>query len=467
MKNVIIIGSGKAGTLLLVDIISHHKERKVIGVVDDEKNSTNLGPIRDLHTLLVTYKVDEILIAIPSARGSLVRTILLQCKDVASLSIRILPRNFEIVMKSAVSFEDTRPLEAEDIVGEHIEKENQLRTYKEMKGKSILITGAGGSIGSELAKQVALAHPKKLVLIDFSEYNLFHLKLHLDSHKEELSGTETHFILGDINNGALMRSLFLTHSFHTVFHAAAYKHVPALEENTYEAVHNNIGGTYMIASLSDEFKIKKCILISTDKAVKPKSIMGKTKKVAEHIMHFFNSKNKECQFVSVRFGNVFNSSGSAVEIFLKQIRENAPITITDGEMTRFFMTVHEAVHLVLQAWLIGKKQCLYMLEMSDPVSIMEIAQCLVIMQGHLLNKAVFTEIGKRAGEKKHEQLLDSQCEHKKSTVHKRIYAVTQSSIPFLKDDLDSLLTLIDSPEVKNHSLVGERKLKKVLAKLTG
>lgn len=455
MKNCIIIGSGKAGRLLLGDISLHHPDIRVIGVLDDNASSKNLGPINNLKTILTTYKVDEIILAIPSASGSLIRSILLQCPETNSLSIRILPRNFEIVMKSSICLNDTRYLVPEDIVGEHIDKDNQLRAYKELKGKSILITGAGGSIGSELAKQVALASPQTLVLIDFSEYNLFRLKRDIAAGNQMKGKMKIHFVLGDINNKHLMKELFMRHAFHSVFHAAAYKHLPLLEDNLYEASHNNIVGTFTIASLAAEFKVKKCILISTDKAVLPTCVMGKTKKIAEMIMDHFS-------FTSVRFGNVFNSSGSAVEIFLRQIREAKPVTITNGEMNRFFMTVHEAVHLVLQAWLMNAKKSLYMLEMGAPVSIVEIAKCLAIVEGRKPTDVKLTIIGKHASEKINEVLIDPHSEQKKKTSHKRIASIQHSPQKLSDRDFEDIIAQIERAEVMNHSPAGEKKLREHL-----
>lgn len=405
-ENVLIIGAGVAAKLLIEDIKKSSLNVNILGILDDKvtkdlKNGKSiqiLGKINSLPKILSKEKVDKIIIAIPSERGSLMRKILLLIGDF-QIKVYILPRTSEIVFNARVSFSDIRPIEPIDIVGEEIVRKDQEIIAEEFVGETILVTGGGGSIGSELSKQIFLLKPKKLIIIDFSERNIFWIDLVLKQLKNINSETEVQIILGNVTNIDLIENVFVENEISIVFHAAAYKHVPVLETQTFEAVNNNVLSTYTLARLSEKYGVRKFVLISTDKAVKPANTMGRTKRLAEKIVSMFDNRSLKTIYTAVRFGNVFNSSGSAVEIFLHQIEKEEKITITDPEMTRFFMTIPEAVHLVLQASYLAKEGKVYMLEMGDAINILELAKCLVIIKGRELSKFNFDIIGARPGEK--------------------------------------------------------------------
>lgn len=476
-ENILIIGAGVAGKLLIQSIYASEIEANIIGVLDDsakegeiiEKDIKVLGVIESLPEILETYKVDKIIIAIPSERGSLIRKILLLVGDNYTQGIYIVPRVSEIVFTAKVSYSDIRPIEPVDIVGEMIVKQDQEKLANQFKEQTVLVTGGGGSIGSELSKQIFLLKPKKLIILDFSERNIFWIDLVLKKLAYLNPETEIEIILGNVTNQSLLRRIFKENHITSIFHAAAYKHVPVLENQLYEAINNNVLSTYLLANLANEYNVKKFILISTDKAVKPVNTMGRTKKLAEKIVSYFDNKNTETIYSAVRFGNVFNSSGSAVEIFLHQIEKEEKITITDPEMTRFFMTIPEAVHLVLQAWNLSKDGNFYMLEMGDPINIYELAKCLVILKRRKLSTFKFEVVGARPGEKKHEELINETEEQRDKTSHPRIYAVSNklgNNYDEFFPKLENIIEDLSLENCQNHSKDGNDLLKSKLQDLT-
>ncbi|MEO7173123.1 polysaccharide biosynthesis protein, partial [Flavobacterium sp.] len=333
-KNFLIIGGGEAGKLLLKSIFEEEIDCNIIGVVDDNEKIGSklindvsvLGTIEDLPQIIHKYNVERIIIAIPSERGGLIRKILLQLQENADIEIYLLPRVSEIVFTGQVSYTDIRPMELVDLVGEMIVKKDQEKLKREFKGKNILVTGGGGSIGSELSKQIFLLEPKKLIIIEFSERNVFYITHQISKLKNLSPDTEIEIILANVNNTPLLKRIFDENKIDIVFHAAAYKHVPILEDNPYEAIYNNAFSTFQLAGLAGKYKIEKFVLISTDKAVQPVNVMGRTKKLAEKIVSYFDNKYESTVYTAVRFGNVFNSSGSAIELFLEQIEKDNKIT---------------------------------------------------------------------------------------------------------------------------------------------
>lgn len=466
--NVLVIGAGVAGKLLVRDIIEHEHALRVVGFVDDsaqeeqdwEVNVPILGTLDQIPELVRSLGVHQVIIAVPSERGTFVRRILDLLADTIDVDILILPRVSEVVFSAKVSYADVRIVELEDLVGEMIVKSDQLQAEPSFYQKNVLVTGGGGSIGLELSKQIFLLHPKKLIIVDCVEKNLFNCKNHIDDLKILSPDTEIHFVLGNINNIPMMKRIFKIHDIKIVFHAAAYKHVPIIEENTYEGAVNNILGTHTIAELAHANNCEKFILISTDKAVLPSSLMGKTKMVAEKIIEYFDSVSATI-FTAVRFGNVFNSSGSAVELFLQQIEKRRPITITDPGMTRYFMTIPEAVHLVLQAASMAEKHKKYMLEMGEPINILSLAKCIVRIKRQQAASAEIKIVGARPGEKRHEVLYHSINEIRETTLHKRIFSIKnrqKSDIALFYSQLTEIFELLKLEVVVNHSEEGRQQL---------
>lgn len=469
-----MIGGGVAGTLLLKSIQADGVDCTVVGVLDDGVDIATeiyngvkiLGAIDDLPTLLDLYKIDQIIIVIPSERGKLFRKIVLLAghyKD--KVEILILPRASEVVFNAQVSFSSVRPLEIVDLVGEAIIKIDQERTSEEMRGKTVFITGAGGSIGSELSKQIFLCQPKKLILLDSVEKNLFYVVQEIEKLKKINPHTHLECVLGNVLNEALLSRIFTENSVDVVFHAAAYKHVPILETSVYEAVLNNVYATHILAEAAGKHGVTSFVLISTDKAVKPLNVMGFTKKIAEAIIERFDALYPNTVYTAVRFGNVFNSSGSAIELFCQQLAAGSTVTITDPEMTRYFMSIPEAVQLILQAWIMAEKKQLFMLEMGDPISIIELAKCLGIIYGYTLDTLKFNIIGPRPGEKIHEELYNESDEEKSSTSHRRIFKVEKKKkVDYTTFDshLKRLFLELKTDDAKNHSEKGAIALKQLL-----
>jgi len=474
-ENIIVIGAGVAGQSLIKNIQQTLPKTKIIGVLDDNvkegtiigKDIKVIGNIDALPIVFDQYKVNKVIIAMPSERGKLVRKIVLLVGDHNEIDICILPRASEILATVNAVYTDVRLIEPVDIIGEEIVKKDQEKVNKVFKNEVVLVTGGGGSIGSELSKQIFLLKPKKLIIIDMSEKNLFWVGLTFKQLAKLNDVTETELILGNVNNLPLISRIFKENKITSVFHAAAYKHVPLLESNIYEAINNNSVSTYNLSKLAYESGVKKFILVSTDKAVKPVNNMGRSKRLSEKIITYFDAKDIKTIYSAVRFGNVFNSSGSAVEIFLHQIEKEKKVTVTSAEMTRFFMTIPEAVHLILQAWYLAKESNFYMVEMGDAINILELAKCLVVIKKQKLSTFNFEIIGARPGEKIHEELFNGSEESRTRTEHKRIYKVknTGKDIEFI-EKFNKLMLILNKEESINHSSDGSKILTNYLKSLT-
>lgn len=473
MNKTLVVGAGKACHLLLKNkaVI---KQFNIVGIVDDKRSKRTrlnmlypiLGTLSDIPSIIQRQHISTILIALPSERGETIRNILLSLKHLSSVAVYIIPRLPDVIIKKSISLDEIKKIEPVDLIGGRISLEKQTEIMKNVRNKVILITGAGGFIGSELTRQIYLGSPKKLIVIDNTERNLFYLKytLSLINHFSPL--TKIEYILGTITNTSLMTRIFETNTIHTVFHAAAYKHVPLLEENVYEAVQNNISATFAVAHLAALNAVKQFVLISTDKAVKPDCIMGMTKYIAEQIIRYFDSTTKT-QFSSVRFGNVFNSSGSVIELFLKQIERDEALTITDPQMRRYFMSVSEAVHLVLTAWVRAQKQTTYMFDMGTSVPILELARCLLVI--HNKNEEYPIKIiGNRKGEKIDELLWNPNTEIKTTNIYDRIFALKQKEnlqTNKFYSLLNDVLGTLEKDYAQNHSKKGVNELVILMKKM--
>jgi FlaA1/EpsC-like NDP-sugar epimerase len=425
LKNIIIIGAGDAGEKLVRELTENEEIKyNPIGFLDDNQSKTGrsihgvrvLGRIDELPDLLVNKNggISQAFIAIPSATGPQIRRIVDQCKS-CNIEYKILPDLAKIV-NGKVSVRQLRDVRYEDLLGRepiHLE-EHRLR--KTLNKKIILVTGAGGSIGSELCRQIVKYEPSLLLLLDSSEPNLYRIQMELThKHKRHLDIP----LLGKIQNNEYLHKVFTKYNPDIVFHAAAYKHVPMLENNPWEAVYNNIIGSKCLMETASHFNTGRFVLVSTDKAVRPTSVMGATKRATEIIMQSLSGKGIT-KFMAVRFGNVLGSSGSVVPLFIRQIARGGPVTVTHPEVTRFFMTASEACQLILQACAMGTGGEIFVLDMGTPVKISDMARDLIKLSGK--NPEIDIEIaytGLRPGEKLFEELI-TQGEDIVKTEHEKI-----------------------------------------------
>lgn len=426
-KRVLIVGAGLAGKELLNELRKRLKKRyRVEGFVDDDikkqgkkvKGVRVVGTIEELSELVGRYRIDEIFIAIPSAQGETIRRVIKECQK-EKIIFRVVPRTLEIV-EGKVKLHQVRQIEISDLLGRAIVQAEQKVFYKEFKNRRILVTGAAGSIGSEIVRQLIQFKPRKLVGVDWWESGLYELELELG---EEGRGERFEPVIANIREEAMMKKIFAKHKPDYVFHAAAYKHVPMMQKYPDQAVANNVFGTEAVAKAAQESGVVKVVNISTDKAVNPTSVMGVTKAIAEKIVANYNKKGAT-KYISVRFGNVLGSQGSVVPIFKRQIAKGGPVTVTDPAMTRFFMMIPEAVQLVLQASLLGKGGEIFILDMGEPVNIMELAEMMIRMAGMVPGEDIEIKVvGKRPGEKMFEELAGVEEEMKRSS-NSKIYKVS-------------------------------------------
>lgn len=431
VTKVLIAGAGDAGVLLGRELSKPASGYRLVGYVDDDpgkKNSVVCGVKvygdRDLIPSLVErLDVDEIIIAMPSVSPSVIREIVSICENTGA-KIKVLPRVVDMAGKP-FDLSMVKEIDIEDLLGR---PEVQLDTDKierYLKGKKVLVTGAGGSIGSEICKQVASYSPEMLILLGHGENSIFEAKMALD---HEFPQTRKELVVADVKDALRMKQVFDFYRPDVVFHAAAHKHVPLMEENIEEAVKTNIFGTYNVAMAASIYKTEKFVMISTDKAVNPTSVMGATKRVAEMIVQAMDSLSADTQFVSVRFGNVLGSRGSVVPIFRRQIAQGGPVTVTHPDMRRYFMTIGEAVELVLQAGTMGQGGEIFILNMGDPVRIVDMAEQMIRLSG----REPYTEIpivftGLRQGEKLFEEILSYE-EGLSATHHSQIFVAKQNGL---------------------------------------
>jgi FlaA1/EpsC-like NDP-sugar epimerase len=427
-----IYGAGSAGSLLLNEARSNSRfNRRICGFIDDDPTKLNMlangvlvrGAGVDLPELVAVHQIREVLIAIPSASGAQVSRIIEHCRA-AGVSFRTVPSMAELVAgRGAVS--QIRDVAVEDVLGRSTVKLDQGGISKRLRGRVALVTGAAGSIGSELCRQIACFEPAKLVALDMSETALFHLEREIRQHMPHV---EFHAEIGNIQNRQRLRDVFGSHNPSVIYHAAAYKHVPLMEAHAFEAVENNVFGTYHLATVAAEFGVEDFVMISSDKAVRPTNIMGVTKRVSELLI--CSLQNGGPRFVSVRFGNVLGSNGSVVPIFQKQIAAGGPVTVTHPRMRRYFMTIPEAAQLVLQASIMGSGGEIFVLDMGQPVLIVDLARQLIRLSGLRPDKDIrIVYSGLRPGEKLCEE-LNLADEQTVPTRHVKITAFSGIRLPF-------------------------------------
>ena len=419
-RQVLIIGAGEAGEMVLSGMQKHPElGYHPIGLIDDNPKKQGvylhgvrvLGTRAELQKILAEDNIDEVIIAMPAASGTVVRDILNRCEEF-EVRTKIVPGLPEIIYGFA-DLKDIRDVEVEDLLRREPTKINLEEVSRYLSQQRVLVTGAGGSIGSEICRQIVGFNPAKLILLDHDENSIFEMGMELP----DLDLTS--FLIADIKDEKKLRQIFESYRPDIVFHAAAHKHVPLMEENGPEAVKNNIRGTKLLAQIADEFGVKKFIFISTDKAVNPVNVMGASKRVGELIMQLMG-RESSCKFVSVRFGNVLASQGSVTSVFQKQIKAGGPVTITHPQMKRYFMTISEAVQLVIQAGALGEGGETFILDMGEPIRIVDLAKDLIRLSGFKPEEDIKIKFsGIRAGEKLEERLL-SEDEEAVVTNHQKI-----------------------------------------------
>jgi FlaA1/EpsC-like NDP-sugar epimerase len=464
--NTLIVGAGRAGSAVVRELKQNERlEYNPVGIVDDDPSKKGLkiqgvpvlGATEELARLIAKHDVAHILIAIPSATGKQMQRIIERCRE-CNVDFRTLPALSNII-DGSVSFGSLRRVRLEDLLAREPVRLELSRIRSKFEGKCVFITGAGGSIGSELARQVSRFNPRRLVLFDRSESDLFKIDLELSGSSANLDCVP---VVGDILDVSRLRETFHSHRPESVFHAAAFKHVPMMESNCFQAVTNNIFGTYNVALIAKQCAVEDFVMISSDKAVNPSNVMGVTKRVAELLI--LGLQRDATRYVSVRFGNVLGSQGSVIPIFEEQIANRKPVTVTHPEARRYFMTITEAVQLVLQASAMGKGGEVFVLDMGEPVKVVDLASTLIRLSGLEPGRdipIVFT--GLRPGEKLFEELrLDG--EGIKLTSHQKIRVLDGGEVSFehVGKWLDELTAVVDSRNV--HSLVA--KLQEIVPEYT-
>lgn len=448
VKTVLIYGAGSAGQQLASSMRSEPAMR-LRGYVDDDRrlNGQKLDGDRvfwsgDLPDIISKYAVTDILLALPKISRKKRRAIVDQVQKF-KVHVQTLP-NMKDIMDGQVSFNDIRELDIEDLLGREPVAPNELLLGRTIVGKTVMITGAGGSIGSELCRQIVRSGAHKLLLFEQSEFSLYAIETELRRFKKnrDLENIEIVPVLGSVTDAIRLQEILAYWQPDTIFHAAAYKHVPLVEANPVEGIRNNILGTFELANAAHNAKVSDFILISTDKAVRPTNVMGATKRGAEQIIQAFAEKS-ETRFSMVRFGNVLGSSGSVVPLFRQQIEMGGPITLTHRDVTRYFMTIPEAAQLVIQAGGMAKGGEVFVLDMGKAVRIIDLANTMVQLSGLTVRSEAdpdgdieIQEIGMRPGEKLYEELIIGN--DPKSTVHNRIMMARENHLD--QADLDQLLS---------------------------
>ncbi|HEX2161908.1 MAG TPA: nucleoside-diphosphate sugar epimerase/dehydratase [Thermoleophilaceae bacterium] len=409
---VLIVGAGNGGQQVAMELRRNPElSTAVIGFVDDDPRKQGMvvgghrvhGSTDDLPRVLDDTKPDEVIIAIPSAPGMLRQKVVTACRE-RNIPVRTLPTTFELLSRGPNLLRQVRDVRVEDVLGREPVRVEVDRVGAYLTGQVVLVTGAGGSIGSELCRQIAHVKPKRLVLVDHGENNLFEIRRELedDRHFGNLVA-----VLADCKDATRMGELFAAECPSVVFHAAAYKHVPLMEENPVEAVRNNAVATRIVAAAAGECGSERFILVSTDKAVAPATVMGASKALAEWAIEAAQNRYHGTRYAAVRFGNVLGSSGSVVPIFRRQIAAGGPVTVTDPNMTRYFMTIPEAVQLIIRSGDLTTGSQVFVLEMGDPVKIVDLARNMIRLSGKEPDVDIAIEIvGRRPGEKIHEELFD-------------------------------------------------------------
>ncbi|MFX0548039.1 polysaccharide biosynthesis protein [Hathewaya histolytica] len=452
--NLLVIGAGDAGALLMKEINKHGELKyNLVGFIDDDydKKGRHIGGIKvlggreDIIRVCKKYAIEEIIVAMPSTDFATKTEILNICKK-TKCKLKTIPGIYEII-EDKVSIKQIRDVNIEDLLGRDEVKLSNENIKDYIEDRTVLVTGGGGSIGSELCRQIIKFKPKELIILDIYENNAYDLQMELI---REYPNLDIRVVIASIRELERLRNIFKEHRPNVVFHAAAHKHVPLMENNPGEAIKNNIVGTYNVAKCSSEFNVKKFVMISTDKAVNPTNIMGATKRFCEMIIQAFDAVSST-EYVAVRFGNVLGSNGSVIPLFKKQIAKGGPVTVTHPEINRFFMTIPEASQLVIQAGAMAKGGEIFVLDMGKPVKIAELAKDLIELSGLKPNVDVKIEYtGLRPGEKLYEELLMDE-KALESTEHKKIFIEQprEFDIKEIESNIEELLQTVKSGNPEN------------------
>ena len=446
--NTMLIGAGDAGRIIIdeVRMNKNSQDVRISCVIDDNKSKVGsyikgikiCGTAKDIEKKAIEYDIKDIIIAIPSAPKEKISKIVTECQKTKA-NIKILPSIYSSLSGTAKTgvINKVRPLSYEDFLGRDQIVVNDQEISDNLENKVVLVTGGGGSIGSELCRQIAAANPKTLIIFDIYENNAYEIQQELFRTHPEL---DLHTIIGSVRDIDRLEKVYKEFEIDQVYHAAAHKHVPLMEVSPNEAIKNNCLGTLNVAKLCDKYKVKKMVLISTDKAVRPTNVMGASKRICEMIVQTYDKLSKDTDYVAVRFGNVLGSNGSVIPLFLKQIDEGGPVTVTHKEMTRFFMTIPEAVSLVLQAGCYAKGGEIFVLDMGKPVKIYDLAQKLIRYKGYEPDIDIPIKItGLRPGEKMYEEILMDE-EGLQETPNKLIHIGKPIKISkTFMEDLDELI----------------------------
>lgn len=441
----LVVGADSGGSLFVNTVLSGKSDIEIVGIVDADPNKLGtyihgikvLGNRNDIPGIVENYGVEQVTIAIPSLKGAEREKIVEICNDL-HVTVNSMP-SVEDVVVGKISTQQLREIEIADLLGrkEVILDQSEFNRY--FTGKTVLVTGAGGSIGSEICRQIAKFHPTRLLLLGHGENSIYLI------HRELINryGDRIEFLplIADIQDRELMFEIMKEYKPDLVYHAAAHKHVPLMEANPKESVKNNIFGTKNVAEAAKAAGVAKFVMVSTDKAVNPPNVMGATKRVAEMIVTGLNEDGKT-QFVAVRFGNVLGSRGSVVPVFKEQIAKGGPLTVTDFRMTRYFMTIPEASRLVIQAGYLAQGGEIFVLDMGDPVEIVELAKKVIKLSGHTVAEIGIVESGIRPGEKLYEELL-STSERVSNKIHEKIFVgkVEAKSMAEVEEFVKDLLAL--------------------------
>jgi len=437
--SVLIFGAGEPGRQIL-RLLENSHTRKAVAFIDDKRKLINakvddvkVYGRKDIPDLIESFNVKEIFLSIPPANEARKREIIQWLYQFPVKVYKL--ENVDNLIAEEIKLKDLQEIRIEDILGRDPVKPHPELLTSCIQNKVVMVTGAGGSIGSQLCREVIKHKPQKLILVEISEFNLYQIEHEL-THEltHELESIEMHALLGDVKNECQMHDIMTRFGVHTIYHAAAYKHVPIVEHNIESGIQNNTFGTLTLASLAGKLKIEHFILVSTDKAVRPTNFMGASKRLAEMCLQALQDEHPQTCYVTVRFGNVLGSSGSVVPLFRKQIAQNGPVTITHPEITRYFMTIPEAVSLVIQAGSMGKGRDVFLLDMGEPVKIIDLAKNMIMLSGRTPKDEFghgdieIQYTGLRPGEKLYEELLiDADAE---LTDHPRIKRATENYLPW-------------------------------------
>ncbi|MEK6909967.1 MAG: nucleoside-diphosphate sugar epimerase/dehydratase, partial [Candidatus Aenigmatarchaeota archaeon] len=472
----LIIGAGNTADMIIRDMSRFDSSRfNPAGFIDDDMNKIGryihgvkvLGKIDALKEVISKYSIEAVIIAIPSLNYKLLRIIYNTARECGVKTIKIIPRIYDF-HKPYLNLKNLEDIKIEDLIGRQTVEIEYEEIEEFLEGKRILITGAGGSIGSEITKQVCGFNPETVILYDIDETALHEMEIDTKRLFPYLTG-KLHFIVGNILDDERIEGIFKEFRPNILFHAAAYKHVPMMEYNPEEAVKVNIFGTHKLANAAVKHGVERFILISTDKAIKPSSIMGATKRMAEHVCKTFNGDRNQksevrsqTEFISVRFGNVLGSRGSVLPLFMEQLKYGGPLTVTHKDMRRYFMTIPEAVSLVLQASVIGKGGDVLVLDMGEPVKIVSLAEELIKIHGLEPYKDINIEfIGLRPGEKLFEEILTAD-EGTIASKHKKIFIATGGE-KYSKEKIENIVTEFETA-IRQPSTDGDRRVRDLLKK---